>query len=244
MKKLFAAIALAGLISGTASAQLKPTQETGSRIFTQPKAAPDPAIVASFSKTVARCAMSRLSTKDVDEFLAATDQKSTVFNMDGQDWHQIEQTVENCMEAYIADYNADVRLAQLQMDYSAMRLRALFVEEIYLSANDHAITIGENDAELTNRTFVSTGDDLGAAQGLANFSDCIVYRNTQGADQLLRTEPGSSDEIAAAQALASTLGNCLIDGQTIKFTPCSIRALVADGLWSRAVNGSKSEAAE
>ena len=238
MRKLLIAVAFSGLVAAPVSAQLKPTQETGSRIFTQPKTAADPALVAKFSKTVARCAYSRLSDNDVSEFLAATDQKSTVFDMDGQDWHEIEQTVENCMEAYMADYNADVRLAQLDMKYSAMRLRALFMEEAYLDDNEGPIAIGEGDSELTNRTFVSTGNDLTAAQGLANFSDCVVFKAPIDADQLLRTEPGSSAEITAARTLAPVLGECLIDGQTIEFTPGSIRALVADGLWSRVTNGS------
>jgi len=238
MRKMLLAVALAGLTTGPVSAQLKPTQETGSRIFTQPKAAADPTLVAKLSKTVARCAYSRLSDNDVSEFLEATDQKSTVFNMNGQDWHEIEQTIENCMEAYMADYNADVRLAQLDMNYSPMRLRALFLEEIYLDGNQEPVTIDEGDGELTNRTFVSTGDDLTAAQGLANFSDCVAFNAPTNADQLLRTEPGSSAEMSAARALAPVLGSCLIDGQTIEFTPGSIRALVADGLWSRATNGS------
>ncbi len=237
---ILAVIASLGFVMQTSAAgQLEPTQETGSRIFTQPKAQTDLKVIGPFTKRVANCTYQRMGAKLIDRYLRVSDPVST--NLDGTniDWNRMEQAMEFCMGYHAEEYNADIRLNRIGMTFSRNRLRALMLEEAYLAGNDTPVSISDADSELTARSYVSSGDDLARAQGLGNYADCIVHRNAEGADTLLRTEPASAAEKSAARALAPVLGECLIDGQRIEFTPASIRALAADGLWSRWAYGSK-----
>ena len=229
-------------VSAAAQDDIKPSQETGSRIFTAPKKAADPSLVARFSKRVARCTFSRIGSGSVDRFLRASDPMNTDFEGTDIDWNRFDQAAQYCTEDRIEEYNADVRLAQLDLGLTPKRMRSLLLEEAYLAVRDTPVSIAEGEGEITDRTFVSVGSELVSAQGLGNFADCIVHRDATGADGLLRTEPGTSEETAAAQALAPVLGSCLIDGQTIEFTAASIRSIAADGLWSRVVYGSQGTA--
>ncbi|WFL77147.1 hypothetical protein P7228_14310 [Altererythrobacter arenosus] len=231
--------ALFVLLQGTTDGDLRPTQETGSKIFTQPKKNADPALAARYSKRVAGCTYNRMGGTLIDRYLRASDPIST--NLDGVDldWARVEQAIEFCMGYHMEEYNADVRMSRIAFNFTQNRLRALLLEEAYLAENESSIQVAADASELTSRAFVSQGDALKSAQGLGNFADCVVYRDAAGADSLLRTEPGSDQERDAARALAPVLGICLIDGQTIEFTAASIRAIAADGLWSRAAYGSK-----
>ena len=228
-----------GLWSGVAYAQLDSTRETGSHIYTEPRQADDPALVARYSKAVARCTYQRMGDEAIGRFLAASDPKTIDAERGDVPMRRVIRATEGCMNARYEDYNADMRSARLMMSVSSPRMRALLMEEAYLDHHGRALEIAPEAGELTRRTFVSTGDNLASAQGVARYADCVVYRQSRAADQLLRTEPGSADEAAKAQALAPVLGECLIDGPTIEFTPGSIRALVADGLWARATYGSQ-----
>ena len=227
------------LIGGTAHAQLDPAQQAGSKIYSEPSKVQDAAAAARFSKAVAACSYFRLGRDAVDRLLRESDPVS--LNVEGANlnWIRIERTMKSCMESRMDEYSSNVRLARVGMQFAPSRLRALMLEEAYLGSHEAPISIPEGATELTNRTYVSTGDDRNRAAGLGNYADCIVYRDAKGADALLRTEPASPEEDQAARALAPVLGGCLIEGQTIEFTPASIRAIAADGLWSRAAFGSK-----
>lgn len=238
--RLVALAIVAALLSGTAHAQLNPTQETGSRIYTQPRDSDDPARAARYSKVVAGCVYRRMGPEPVDEFLRAGDPVTIGLADDSFLWSRMMRLLEECMDQRHLDYNADVRSARLAMSFTPGRLRALLQEEAYLGEQDQgAIVIPQDAGELTLRQYVSTGEDATRARGVGNFSDCIVHRDAAGADALLRTQPASAEEDRAARSLAPVLGTCLIQGQTIEFTPASIRAMAADGLWSRLVYGSQ-----
>jgi len=230
---------LAAMMQASTDGDLKPTQETGSKIFTQPKQKQDPALAARFSKRVASCTYRRMGDVPIDRFLRASDPVSTKLEGVNLDWNRVEQAIEFCMGYHMEEYNADVRMYRLGFSFTQNRLRALLLEEAYLDARENPVIISEGESELTNRTYVSEGKALESAQGLGNYADCVVHRDASGADALLRTEPGSAEEIAAARNLATVLGACLIDGQTIEFTAASIRSIAADGLWSRVAYGSK-----
>lgn len=236
---LFASIGL--LMQTSAQGALEPTQETGSRIYTQPKKQTDPKVIGRYTKRVATCTYTRLGDENVSEYLRASDPISTDLNGTGLDWNRLEQAMEFCMGYHTDEYNSDVRLNRVGMTLTRNRMRALMMEEAYLANNQTPISVSEGASELTSRTYVSTGEELSRAQGLGNYADCVVHRDAAGADALLRTAPASEEEKAAARALAPVLGGCLIDGQTIEFTPASIRALAADGLWARWAHGSKQE---
>lgn len=239
MKGLAILIGLSALIGSAAQAQLDPAQQVGSKIYTEPKSSADIAAIARFSKSVANCTHSRLGRKAVDRLLHASDPASTNLEEADLDWRRVERAIEACMGLRMEEYSGNVRLAGLSMGFTPNRLRALMMEEVYLADHAAPIAIPEDASELTNRTYVSTGDARRTAEGIGNYADCIVHRDPEGADGLLRTEPASPEEKRAAQALAPVLGACLIDGQTIEFTPSSIRALAADGLWARVAYGSK-----
>ena len=228
------------LLTATAAhAQIDATQEIGSRIYTEPRNSTDAVQVSRYSKLVARCAYQRVGPQAVDRMLRASDPRTLATTGDGIQLRRLRNTLGECMTDRFVDYNADVRMSHLAMTVSDTRMRALFLEEAYLAQNPAPPVVTENISEVTNRIYVSSGDELVAARGVGAFADCIVHRNAVGADAVLRTEPGSSEERSAARALAPVLSECLINGQEIGFSAGSIRAMAADGLWSRVFLGSQ-----
>jgi len=217
---------------------LDSVSETGTAIKRGPREVDDSAKINRYSKAVASCVNNR-SPDRVQAMLHHSDPITVDVEAADIPWKRFEQIIEECMGQRLHEFSNDPLLARIGMSFSRNRLRALLLEEAYLDDNRSAPVIAEGDPELANRQFVSTGEDLDRARGLAGFADCLAYRNGTGADALLRTEPGSAEELELAKGLAPTLGACLIAGQNIEFTPSSIRALAADGLWARAALGPK-----
>lgn len=116
-----------------------------------------------------------------------------------------------------------------------LQMRSMYQEEVYLAANRIVPKIANSETEKVDRTFISVGEELNTAQQIAGIADCIVFRNPAEADWVLRTMPGTDEEIAAAKALSPALRECLPQGQTFKLNHQNIRTLVADGLWTRFV---------
>ena len=114
-------------------------------------------------------------------------------------------------------------------------LRSLLAEEAYLAKFKSAAALPEGAVENSDRHYVAIGEAKAKAEGLGAYSDCLTFRDTAGADAVMRTMPGSPEERQAARALAPVLGACLTQGQTISLTPTNIRAILADGLWNRYV---------
>ena len=231
-----AATALSAPVAAQTVRSMEGTSETGTALNREPEEVEDTAKVNRYSKAVANCIHNRAAGQ-VDRMLENSD--PLAIDMDAADvrWGRFRTLIEECMGQRMHEFDNDPLLARIGMSFSESRLRALLLEEAYLSANTVAPVIAEGASEQANRSFVSGGDDLVSAQGLAGFADCVVYRDARQADALLRTEPGSDDELGAARRLAPTLGACLLEGQSIEFTPGSIRSLAADGLWARTALG-------
>lgn len=64
---------------------------------------------------------------------------------------------------------------------------------------------------------------------------CTADQNPAGIRALLATMPESPEEIAATKALGATLGPCLPQGATLKANRQSLRAVLAEALYQRAV---------
>ena len=109
-------------------------------------------------------------------------------------------------------------------------LRAMLQEALYLGRFTGLPPASE--PVVAPRTVNAPNGDNRSAM-LAEFTDCVVENDLAHADALLRTGFGSPDERAVARALVPTLSTCVPKGQTIKFTPQSVRVFVAEGLWHR-----------
>lgn len=233
-------IALIAVVNASPTrAQMDGSKQAGSQIYSEPQEKNDPGVSSRYSKAVANCLYNRLGSEKISEYLKASDPVATNLKQTSLRWTRVERVLEDCMSAWAETYFPNVRTAKIGMSFSQNRLRALLMEEAYLDSQAAPLKIVEGSSELTNRTYVSRDENLAAAQGLGNFADCVTYRDANGADAILRTEPGSAEEMAGARALGAVLGACLIQGQEIEFTAASIRAIAADGLWSRLNFGPK-----
>ena len=115
----------------------------------------------------------------------------------------------------------NARMMRVRIDPTVMR--NLFAEEIYLYDNDDPPVIGEGAPEYLP----------------ARLADCIVYRAPVRAHEFLKTNPTSSGERKAAEALSPTVSECLPgEDSEVSFSLAQLRAYVADGLWSRSYYGS------
>lgn len=128
----------------------------------------------------------------------------------------------------------------IKLHMTASNFRSMMAEEVYLAANEEVPRLSTDAVEHVTRNElklkVPTPEKEAAmvqAQAMNALVDCVTFKATQGADMLLRTVPGTSPERAAAIALAPVFGDCMVQGQTFKMTPLTIRALVADGMWAR-----------
>lgn len=222
--------------STSASAQIEPQEQTGTRVPLPPDTlATEKA--GSVRKGFGRCIYQR--HPDVAEgLLRNSDPAGIDFEAAGVPTDKLHDklSLEFCM-----GLQARGNQAMLAVAMKPTTLRALLLEEAYL----RKYRVAPVAASMTPaaRRFFAAGDKAGEARAMADFSDCLAEADTPGADRLLRTMPGSEEERAAARALAPTLGVCLTEGQTLTFTPHSIRAFAADGLWNRYVVGAPAAAA-
>ncbi|MBN8807198.1 MAG: hypothetical protein J0I47_03020 [Sphingomonas sp.] len=129
----------------------------------------------------------------------------------------------------------------LDVAITPLGVRAMLLEPAYLEAYRHPPVLAAGAVEALPRQFVSTGDQLVRARQLAVFADCVVFHDLTGADALVRTMPGTPSEVAAARALAPSLGACLAQGQRFSLAAKNVRAVVADGLWTRFVRATPAQ---
>ena len=229
--------ALSWLVPAVAIAQTGIEAQTGSRIADRPTKV-NPIAASEMMKSVARCVLTNKPDK-VAHFLENSDTMQVDFKALGISEAKLGNELgwDKC-------FNYEVNHAQflVQIKFQPNGFRTLLQEEAYLDAHRKPPVLADTAVETVSHRFVSEGDLLKQAQGLAAFADCITFKNSSGADALLRTRPRSPEERLSARALAPTLGACLVEGQTISLTAENIRAVVADGLWSRFVYGSKPHA--
>ena len=131
----------------------------------------------------------------------------------------------------------NARMMRVRIDPTVMR--NLFAEEIYLYDNDDPPVIGEGAPEYLANRFYAGGQPYTMAEVPARLADCIVYRAPVRAHEFLKTNPTSSGERKAAEALSPTVSECLPgEDSEVSFSLAQLRAYVADGLWSRSYYGS------
>jgi hypothetical protein len=111
-------------------------------------------------------------------------------------------------------------------------MRGIFAEAALLKMKtDDALPPLEAQPSYARDWFAVTGrpaaiDEMGA---------CTADQNPAGIRSLLATKPESAEEVAAVKALGTTLGPCLPQGATLKANRQSLRAVLAEALYQRAV---------
>ncbi len=221
------AVIAAMMLSGipAAHAQLKPETLTGSRIAVDPKAVEQKA-AGIVRKNFARCVYAR-SAKPVTALLNNSDISAVSVEAAGIKNIVKELGLDDCLSREVG-YNQNA----LGMKFSPIFFRDLMAEEAYLAANKNVPVLPQPVPPAPYK-FVTTGNGLKVAMGLAEFADCVVVTDIANADALVRTMPASDDEKAIARAMAPALGECLTEGQQVSLTPATIRALTAYALWTR-----------
>jgi hypothetical protein len=225
-KIVLAGIALA--LSAPATAQLRPEMETGSLTRKRPKAV-DPVRAGEIRKEFARCVYRR--SKGKATALLNNSDPETV-NLLAAEITDItdEMSMDSCLGS-----KAGFDESALGMKFSYAFIRDLLAEEAYLASNRTAPVLPPPPAVVPplQPPYVSTGTRLQAAQAMVAFTDCAVLKDVAHADALLRTMPGSSEELVAAKALGPVLGRCLVRGQNLKLTAANIRAFIGYAMWNR-----------
>ena len=216
--------------SASARAQIEPQEQTGTRVPLPPDTlATEKA--GNVRKGFGRCVYRR--HPDVaDALLRNSDPAGIDFEAAGVSTDKLHDklSLEFCMGS-----QARGNQAMLGVAMKPTTLRALLLEEAYLGKY-RAAPVAASMTPAARR-FFAAAEKEGEARAMADFADCLAETDTPAADRLLRTMPGSTEEETAARGLAPTLGACLTEGQTLTFTPHSIRAYAADGLWNRYVAG-------
>lgn len=200
--------------------------QVGTRFKQKPKVA-DEARQRMQTNYIALCVLKSVPDR-VDWFLRNSDDKEYV-KPKGSHSIGTYLVIDQCLGDTMNDMTLESTFFM-----STSSIRGLLAEQAYLAARP-AYQAAPEGAVVPARVFVATGDELPFAQGLAQFEDCIAQTDPAGADALMRTKPASSGELAAAQALAPTLGTCLPKGQTLSFTAQNVRSIAAEALWQRFV---------
>lgn len=117
-------------------------------------------------------------------------------------------------------------------------VRNALAEEIYLYENKEPLVIAEGDLEYLDNRYYAGGRPYAMAEVPARLADCIVYRAPEKSHEFVGTNPTSSGEREAAEALSQTVNECLPGGDgEVSLSLAQLRAYVADGLWSRSYYG-------
>ena len=229
-----AALALAvlalGTVESTAHAQLQPETQTGSRIPVKPKLL-DPERTGQMVKPFAQCVYQR-NMANASRLLENSDPVSVDFARLNSSESEITKLMK--MDDCLGLQGNDME-TQLGLRFGSQQLRSMMQEEAYLAQHRVAPALSADAVEILPRHFISTGEALEQAKGIAVFADCLVFADTAGSDALLRTMPGSKNERATARELAPALEACLVQGQNLSLKTSNVRILAADGLWNRYV---------
>ncbi|MEZ5656780.1 MAG: hypothetical protein R3E04_13020 [Sphingobium sp.] len=205
--------------------------QTGSRIPVKPRTI-SPLDAGVIRKRMARCMLERMDSVS-EKILEFSDSLTINWEKVGMTRKQFgkSETFGDCL-----GQGFDGAQSWLEFTYTDQTIRAMLQEEAYLKEVDASPALGENAPEILQRAYFSSEKELPMARGFDVFSDCVVYRDTAGADALLRTRIATKKELAAAQALGPALGAYLQQGQQTALTPMNIRMIVANGLWTRYAN--------
>ena len=171
----------------------------------------------------------RLGGSDVDEYLASQDYSNG--------WAKLMRIRAGGMPAsnsvLVRCLGREAGLDEMRGNVSTPTFRVMMAEEAYLSRFDSVPSLPSDAPEVLTRVPLTVGTDPQASTYLAAVADCLVYRNVQGADALVRTKSGSPEERVAAVSLASAFGSCLPKERTLKNNTQTMRSLAVEGLWAR-----------
>jgi hypothetical protein len=87
-------------------------------------------------------------------------------------------------------------------------------------------------------------EELRSRYSLYVVANCVIGRNAQWVDYLIRSASGSPQEDASLKALSGDLGSCLDAGNTLQFNRLTLRTAFADQLYRRAIAGSADSSSE
>jgi hypothetical protein len=168
-------------------------------------------------------------TRQADALLAASDTMTISYDRLGLSAKNIqsELAMGQCLSSATS-----VTGSSLAMKMGMSTVRAMLLEQAYRRGNTSPPAWLSTIKAEPPRAFVSSGDDLAAARASAAFADCLVSAAPLQSDAMLRTPSGSAEEKAALKALVPFLGPCVPTGQTLKLNLATVRAYVADGLWT------------
>lgn len=223
-----------GSLAAAQDGPLEPESKLGSRV---PQEADklEKDVVRVMLRDMARCIENR-NPEQSRELLRNSDPTAVAFHsmsFAADELHR-ELSLTHCLEFVMS--NSAIKT---QLRFSPSTLRGMLAEAVYLADNESAIEVSEGAPEfLPNRFFAAALIDP-KVQAMGAFADCVVYTAPTDADALLRTRPGTGDERQVIQALVPALSNCIVEGQEMAFEIGNIRAIVADGLWSRSYYGPK-----
>lgn len=210
----------------TAPSQLEPEMRTGSRLPTRPSEMEDTA-TRRMGKDFAKCTYQR-NPALAERVLLASDPATVDLSragIEGEDLHE-KFALSDCLEKAMS-----LNQSRVMLRFESRLLRVMFAEEAYLAFNKSPLDLPDGATELVSDRVIL--DDNPRARGLGNFSDCLVYHGANEADAILRSRPGTSQEMEAVRALVPAISSCLTEGQEVALTPGNVRGLVADGLWTR-----------
>ncbi|MEQ9796312.1 hypothetical protein [Parvibaculum sp.] len=98
-----------------------------------------------------------------------------------------------------------------------------FLRAVY--SEDDVAAVGS----LTSEQMAS--EELVPRNAFESLGLCVARRTPSGVHGFVTTEVGSDDELAAAQALSSEIGPCVVQGTTLEFSVPMLRSTLATGLY-------------
>lgn len=208
---------------------MQPEAQVGTRFLKKPVEV-NPREAGLERKNFARCVYGRIPDR-VDRLLENSDPEGIEYyaadTTQERFWQQISR------DNFCGELNSAAS-EHRQLSMSNTAFRSMMLEEAYLARfKTAAPALPEDATEVIDRRYITEGS--APARALGRFADCLAFRDTAGADTLLRTMPGSDEEKQAARSLAPALGACLTRGQTLSLITANVRAFAADGLWNRFV---------
>lgn len=203
-----------------------PHLQTGTRFLREPETA-DAAQARGMQKEIASC-MYRKKRADSDTLLANSDFFTIDFDASGIDREDglDDLGLGDCMKRVMKHGTY-----QMYMSYQFSTMRNLLAEEAYLRGAGKAVRLADGAGETVAGRRLLAGAQSAVIGGVA---DCLVFRNLEASDALLRAAPASREEAAALDRLLPTFATCMkSDKADVTLGTSMVRQLVADGLWTR-----------
>lgn len=217
---------------------LDPAMQVGTRFLLEPESV-DAQTARYLQKRIANCIYNR-QEETVERLLANSDFYQIDYDAVGIAPDSLFDDLEmsHCMGRVMQG-----RYRELYMRFQHSTIRNLLAEEAYLATVD-ARSVSEDvaDSEIPDR-FGSRRVHRQVSQ-MAELTDCIVYGASGAADAILRSRPGSDEEMEAIGQMVPRFVECADSNEGLTVSPSLLRQMVADGLWARSTISSTGEGSE